>query len=625
MAAPNDELLDFVMCFLAASKKLKRPMAEKWREVEENFLVEPYQTESASRNALGLNSPYANRRGMYSIRNNIILKDPETHKVIMTIVSKLMKSLFGDQQKEFFRALPVGWEDASVKAPEVTRLLKYVMGLPGHYRTFCETFVEMCLYGTGIIESPWKYVERTIPVRSVVTQLGVETYAETRAVVPAYDDVCLRTVGVDDCFPDPGNYRLEDMSGFAKRFRIVKSAARRMADQGIYDKAAVEEAIRSAPPRPADSDDRTRQNDRRYAEPVTEFGEMVGYEYWGEMPEGTALATPDGGTTKEGWGVVTVLGGAVVRADAWPLTDYCMPFHSFTINPVHGRFYGLAPAEVIRYDQSFADALKMLVAEAVVRSVHPPIAYDADAEFDPAKLRAWKADVPIPIRGGPGAIGTLHYGADYQAAFAVQNKLTMSMQGGGGAMGAVQGENGPDRESASVGMQRFQAALGPIELVAQIIENEALPSVAKGILKRCQQFLTTEDLKKRIGEQPDSVWIGSIMGDFDVQFFGSRNVMTRQEKLQAWDRIISWSAAVPAARAILPNLALMQKIIGDLMEMPEVAADMADPAQIQKNVLLEQILGLSGQGGPAQNGVPPSPQPPGMLPQQAAGGPAGVQ
>jgi hypothetical protein len=36
-------------------------------------------------------------------------------------------------------------------------------------------------------------------------------------------------------------------------------------------------------------------------------------------------------------------------------------------------------AEVIRFRSSFADALKMLVAEAI-RSVHPPIAYDADAD-----------------------------------------------------------------------------------------------------------------------------------------------------------------------------------------------------------------------------------------------------
>jgi hypothetical protein len=354
---------------------------------------------------------------------------------------------------------------------------------------------------------------------------------------------------------------------------------------------------------------------------VTDFGEMIGYEYWGDVPENMKLRLPDGRDTDEGWGVITILNGQVVRGDAWPLADYCLPFHSLTINPVEGRFWGVAPAEVIRFDQSFADAIKMLVAEAIVRSVHPPIAYDADADFDPAKLRAWKADLPIPIRGGPNSIGTLQYDADYLNAFRVQAQLTASMQGGGGALGAVQGENGPDRESASVGVQRFDAALGPIEFAALILENEDLPGIARGCLKRCQQFLDTEGLKKRIGELPESMWIGDIMGDFDVMFFGSRQMQTRQEKLQSWDRLIAWATAVPAARAVIPNLLLMRRIIGDDMEMPEVAAAIGDPEAMQQNVMLEaMMMQAGGQGGPAQNGVPAGAQPAGMLPAQAAGG-----
>jgi hypothetical protein len=624
MAAPNVELLEFVMSFLSASKKLKQPLTEKWREVEDNFFVEPYRASSHSRTSAGLNSPYSTRNRGFGIRDNVVLKDPETHKVVMTYVSKLMKALFGEQRKEFMQARPVGWEDASVKAPEVTRLLKYVMGLPGHYQTFAEALLDMTLHGTAVIESPWKYVERSIPVREVSEQYGVETYAESVQSVPVYDDVCLRPISVDDTFPDPGNYRLADMSGFAKRFRISKASARRMAQQGIYSSSEVEEAIRSLGAVRQDDSGRVRDGDAKYAEPVSDFGEMTGYEYWGDIPESIPLRTPDGRTSNDGWGVATAINGIVVRGDAWPLGDYSLPFHSLIINPVQGRFYGTSPAEVIRYDQSFADAIKMLVAEAIVRSIHPPIAYDSDADFDPAKLRAWKADLPIPIRGGPSAIGTLQYNANYQAAFAVQSQLTDSMQGSSGARGAIQGENGPDRESASVGVARFEAAMGSVELAAMILENECLPSIARGILKRCQQFLTSEDLKRRIGDQPESLWIGDIMGDFDVQFFGSRQMQSRQEKLQTWDRMISWSAAVPAARAFLPNLLLMQKLIGDEMEMPAVAAAMGDPQQIQANLALEQAMTQNGQGGPANNGVPPNGQPAGMLPMQAAGGPSSV-
>lgn len=628
MADRNTELMEFVMSFLAGSKRMKQPLLDKWREVEENFFVEAYSTSTAKPNASGLTSPYSNRKRIYGIRDNILLKDPETHKVVMTYVSKLMKALFGDQRKEFMQARPVGWEDAAMKAPETTRLLKYVFGLPGHYLTFAESLVDMVMHGTAIIESPWKFVERTIPIRTVTSQYGYESDSETRETVPVYDDVCLRPVGVDDFFPDPGNYRIHDMSGVAKRFRMTKIAARRMAKQEIYLSAQVEEAIRLSGtvtrPEQNSTRDGVRDGDIKYADPITAFGEMTGYEYWGDVPEGMSLRTSDGQTTDEGWGVITVLNGVTVRAEAWPLADYCFPFHSLIINPVQGRFYGVAPAETIRYDQSFADALKMLVAEAIVRSVHPPIAYDSDADFDPVKLRAWKADTPIPIRGGPSAIGTLQYNANYQAAFAVQSALTNSMQGGSGAPGAIQGENGPDRESATVGAARFQAAMGQPELAALVLENECLPPIAKAILKRYQQFSNTEDLKRRIGELPESMWIGDIMGDFDVEFFGSRQMQTRQEKLQTWDRLISWSAAVPAARAVLPNLLLMRRIIGDDMELPDVAAGVGDPAIIQQNLILEQAMMQSGQGGPANNGVPQQGQPAGMLPAQASGGPAGV-
>lgn len=623
MAAPDVELLEFTMSFLEASRKLKQPLLEKWREVEENFFVEPYSV-TTSKSTLSGTSPYAQRRRSYGIRDNIILKDPETHKVAMTYVAKLMKALFGDQRKEFLQGRPVGWEDASVKAPEVTRLLKYVFALPGHYLTFSEAILDMVLHGTAIIESPWKYVERTIPVRTISSQYGVELESEMRTPVPVYDDVCLRPVSVDDFFPDPGNYRVHDMSGVAKRFRVTKVSARRLAEQEIWDRERTEQAIRNAGIIRPEDKDRVREGDQKYAEPVSDFGEMIGYEYWGDVPEGMKLKTPDGRTTDEGWGVITIVNGMVVRGDAWPLADYCFPFHPLIINPCQGRFWGVAPAETIRYDQSFADAIKMLVAEAIVRSVHPPIAYDSDADFDVNKLRAWKADTPIPIRGGPNAIGTLQYGADYYNAFNIQSMLTASMQGGSGAPGAIQGEAGPDREAASVGVARFEAAMGQPELAALVLENECLPAIAKAIVKRCQQFLTSEGLIKRIGEQPESVWIGDIMGDFDIEFFGSRQMQTRQEKLQTWDRLISWSAAVPAARALLPNLAMMRRIIGDEMEMPEVAAEIGDPKAIQQNLALEALMTQGGPGGPANNGVPPAPQPAGMLPAQAAGGPTSV-
>src|SRR6185436_18695580 len=139
------------------------------------------------------------------------------------------------------------------------------------------------------------------------------------------------------------------------------------------------------------------------------------------------------------------------------------------------RFYGISPAEVIRYDQDFADALKVLLAEAVVRAVHPPIAYDPDSEVDPAHIQRWRADTLIPARGGPASVGTMQYRFDANAGFTMLGGLKASMQEASGALGAIQGEAGPDRESATGYAGRVQSAMGRPDLAALVIENECLP------------------------------------------------------------------------------------------------------------------------------------------------------
>jgi len=57
-------------------------------------------------------------------------------------------------------------------------------------------------------------------------------------------------------------------------------------------------------------------------------------------------------------------------------------------------------------------------------------------------------------------------------------------------------------------------------------------------------------------------------------------------------------------------------LIGDILELPEIAAKMSDPQQMLLNALLTQ----AGQGGAGQNGVASSSEPAGMLNTQAGGG-----
>ena len=607
MADKRTEAYEFVMSFIAASEKYKDQFEPKWREILANFMVDFDDLDSGSRAGRGYGTaqPYQRNNVYRPSRNSVRLKDPETHRLVMTYASKLVRSMFGDPKREYIQAAPSGYEDA-VKSATVTRLLRYDFGLPGMFRTFVEAIVDMILFGTSVVEVGWRYEERDMLVRSVEEEYGVETSTSQRLRVPVYDDVTMTPIDVSCFYPDPSRYRIQDMMGAAKKFTMSANEARRLAAMGIYDSAQVEQAIGNGTGGVGPHKTSFRVGiDQPQPQSVSAFGDMIGYEYSGEVVYGSRVMRER----------ITVLNAVVVRDE--PYDDYYLPFHSFTINPVQGRFYGISPAEVVRSDQSFADAIKILLAEAVIRQVHPPIAYDSDAEFDVAKLREWRADLPIGIRGGPQSIGTLRYDANVQNGFAMLSGLKQSIQEASGALGGIQGENGPDRESATGANQRIQMALDRPELAGMLVESDTLPCLASAFLRLNQRFIgDTEDLKKRIGEQPEPIWIGDIMGDFDVTFFGSRQVTSRQQKLQSYDRLTAMASAIPNLMVQIPWDQIAREMVGDLLDLPDVAAKMQDPAMVVQNAMMAQMLGPGAANG---NGQATAPQPAGLPAAQAGG------
>ena len=608
MADMSRDPFAFAMGYVADSDKYRSQFVDRQREILANYMLEP-EAPTAGRER----SPYRQGYIHRSRRNQIVLKDPETHKLVATYVAKLALALFSDPRGEHIQAEPVGYEDA-VKGRTVTRLLRYAFGLPGHFRAFVEGLTDMVLYGTSVLEVYWRYEEREMPVRSVTSQYGQESSSETRVTMPVFDDVCIRAIDIQDFYPDPSRPQLQEMPGAAKRFRMNGFTARRMARSGIYTPSAVEAAIGrgvggAGKPQTATSDFKEGYDRPQDSSAPTEFKDMIGYEYWGEVPW-----EMDGISRR----VITVLNGELVRSDPFPLADPMLPFHSLVINPMAGRFYGLGPGEVARYDQSFADALKILLAEAVIRQVHPPIAYDPDADVDSAAIRKWDADALIACKGGPAAIGTVKYDANIVGAMGLMQEIKRQISEVSGALGGIRGEPGPSREAASVGVKRLEYAMDQPELAALTLERDCLPWIGKAVLSRYQQFLgDTDDLKRRVGEDPEPVWIGDIMGEFDVRFVGSRQAMSRQMKLQAYDRLTAMSASVPAFMALIPWQEIGRELIGDTLELPEVAAKIGNPQSVLMNTLLSRVL---GQGGPAGNGVASSPQPAGALPAEMAGG-----
>ncbi|MHC4714269.1 MAG: portal protein [Planctomycetota bacterium] len=614
---------EFLDGWIGAGQRVIDSKVHIWREVMGNVLVEPYADESVN-----TSNPYRNA-GQRDIRT-LILKDPESSAVAETFRNQLMAALFSDAEGKYVLAEPTGLEDVK-KADTVSRLLRYDFALPGVYRTMSESMLDLAMFGTVILETPWKLEEKDVIVRSVEQDMGMVFDQQKRDIVVTYDDPEIRQVDLTDWYPDLEEPRIENMRGAAKGFKLTPSAARAMADGGdaLYDKAAVDAAIKQARKKHArrkESQKReVRYLDKDASQKAPAFNEnfdvMEGYEYWGEVPWDCA----DGVQRR----VITMLNGEIVRNDPWPLLDDRLPFHCLVINPVKGRHYGKAPAETIRYAQDFADAMLMLIAEAAVRQVHPPVAIDISKDIDPAAVRAWDLDNVIAVDGPTtGAVDTMQYNANMFQGASFQSQLKDQMRQASGALGAVQGQGlGVNRASATEAAGTFEKAQVPIEAVAQLLEKDGLPQVARGLLRRNQQFLEdNEDLKRRIGELPESVWLGDIMGEFDIQFVGTRNAVSRQAKLQAYDRLVQMATSLPMVANMIPWPKVLRDLFLNVLQLPEGAAIFQDQMQMQQlqqmmiNLQQQQMAAQAGgMVGPGNNGVAEQPESPGLPPGQAIG------
>jgi hypothetical protein len=602
--------------WIAGGQRLIDHHVERWREVMANVLVTPYSDESTS-----TSNPYG--KGRERDVRRLVLKDPESSQVAETFRASLMGTLFSDSECKYVTAEPVGYEDV-LKAKTTTRLLRYVFNMSGVYRTLSEAVLDLSMFGTAVLETPWCIEERDVVVREVRAQGQAEYDEEYRDTVVAYDDVEINQIDLMDWYPDVEETRLEKMRGAAKGFRITPSRLRALADpddeDSLYDRESVEKAIHACKQAALDKQEQRKRDVRHRRDAARfdfdeDFTELKGYEYWGEVS-----FKPKDGITRR---VITMVNGIIVRNEPWPLTDPDLPFHVLVINPVKGRHYGKAPAEVIRYTQDFADAMLMLIAEATVRQVHPPIAIDLSKDIDPSALRAWEPDTIVGVDGETrGAIETIQYGANVFQGTQFQQNLKAQMREGSGALGPTQGLGlGVNRASGTEAANTFQRAMVPIEAVAQLLEKDGLPQLARGILRRYQQFLdNTEDLIVRVGAQPESVWIGDIMGDFDIQFVGTRNAVSVQMKMQAFDRLIAMMQVMPQAFQRVDMIKVLQQVFGEFLNFPEVAADLGQPEAEQENMqqnaqamLLQQLMGGQQGSGAAQL------QTPGMSAAQAAG------
>jgi len=604
---PADEQADFVLEFVHTAEKARAPFEDIWDEVEANFLVRPMHEQN-----LGSNTKYpfaGNVADFQTSSGHAILKDPETHQSVMSIIAGIVLSLYPEDG--FVRGRRRGFEDI-YKAKTVNGLMEYSYRLEGEFLANIEWLMGAGIYGTGIGEEYWDYIEEPRNLRSIEfnPELGQELSESQTLTVPVYDDPRFEAFSIRDFFPDTGKHTVGRMRGAVRRFKIMASDAMEKAEAGIYEKKQVEAAIDSARSneskdhRNAISDETGLYHD---ADAHPDFLEMTGFRYCGAVP----FKSEDGFMRRE----VVVINGETVRSEVWARR---LPWFECKITPRLGSFYGISPGELIRYDQDYVDFLKMMMADSVARMVHPPLIYDRNAEVNQAKLRAWKPGVPIAATR-TDAVQQVPYNPPLADGFAMYAQVKTQMREGPGSLNANQGIGlGSKRFSASEALGTFERAGARPEMFNRVLEQEYMPPRGKYRFKLYGEFLEdTEDLALRIGESETTVALADILEDYDIAFVGSRNESTREQEMQMLQQIIPL-ASTPFA-PLIPWLPLFRKLF-DKMGLHEIAAMVGNEQLTQLNVALTTMAGPQGLSGNG-NGTTPRSDPVGALPAQLFGGP----
>lgn len=605
----------FVMSFVAASDRMREEFAPIWEESLANYLVQP-------KGAAGLGGgswqsmvqyPHYTGRASGNTTSGAILKDPEGHQIVETLLSETWARVFG--VPDFIKCRRVGIEDVAA-GETVSRLLRYVLRREGHTLAFHGWGKDALTFGTGILEGGWQYVEMMRRMRQLDVSTGIEIRREVSGVFPVEDDVRFSGVDLMDFYPEPGRFRIGDMHGVAKRFTMTAREARKKIGSPGWDSAAVERAITANISKDSHSEkDKWREGyDRPQNNQIpVEFKPLVGYEYWGELP-------PEMQIGQDERGVLTVLCGELVSAREWPF--YCprLPFFEFTVNPIQGRFYGLSPLEVNRFTQDFTDSILMNIADGVSRSTYMSPIVNRNANVDLAKLRARRPDMPVMTDDStPAGITYLPYAPPIGPAMNFFLSMKQHMREASGALGATQGLGlGIDRASATEAQATFQKAAGRPEMLAELVEREYLPPIGKFALEMYQQFLEdTPDLARRVGELPENVDLSSILPEFDLEFLGSRMEHNKNSYVEALERFVQVWALTPAA-SLLP-WDLLQKIHARKLDLYEVEAAIADPERVKMNLLMASLSGPNAAAGNG-NGEQAALMDPSLSDAQAGGG-----
>lgn len=600
------EEAEFVLDHVQRSRAAMQPFLPIWQEVDDNYTVTPYggsALDSLS-TLLGLRTVGTARRSAEQMSR---LKDPETHQIVETISWQAMSMLLGTP--DFIKALPIGIDDPE-KARLISRVLMSVCDQPGNYRTNYSGFKSAFTRGTAIMEFGWETRERTQLVRKPMFNPltgAIDAVGLSPESVIYRDNLLWREIPIRQFYPDPDATRIEDMYGAAKRFRTNWWKCMELAKANTYDLEPTMRAIRNNQqtnsPDNAEAMEREHFDLTKFEGPEM-FGACNGFEYVGEVP----FRRP-GGRNR----IITLINGQWVRGRPNPYLDGDLPWEAIVCNPISGRFYGLSPAEVIRFLQDSTDNFLMVFTDAGDLAIRGPMLLGQAFGGDPEKVRMRRVNDVIQCRNVeavkpiPVELGALTFAAAEMA------RRKQSMRESAGATDIAQAIGAPGSQSATENSNLMRMAGGRVRGMVQLIEKHNYPGIGRKIHNRIRQFAEPDILARLQGDM-FHVKHEDIDVDADVRWVGSQNNDSSFEAKATYSQIIATLGSIPLGTVrAFPEV--FTRLFRDGLKCPDAEAIVARAVQLadEQDAKAEALAQMEATAGgsasaPSQSrgGSPPA-------------------
>jgi len=418
------------------------------------------------------------------------------------------------------------------------------------------------LYGVAVAQVGWKRKkeQRIIEYVDKLPISGRVVKSIKKGEITSFDGPITEILDLLDFFPQPGVKRLKDMKWVIRRYFLDLDDIRFLASEGIFDKNEVarlereggvnyqstdaQSMIRRFAVRAGMDDESIRWMDR-YSRPI----EIL--EFWGYIP---SELSSDGVLNR----VLTVANKRYLfRNRPNPFWHNLLPFVSFAPTPDPHYFYAPGKAETVEKLQLVGNRYINQSLDAADLVIDPVWFYDRASNLNTRNLYARPGRF-IGIDGNPDAM-IRPLMKDLAGLSIADNKIAQIQEfvqmGTGIVDDAVQGLQGPDRQTAREFVGRREAAGTRLLLESRLFEETTLEPLANMFVALDKQFLDTpvEILILGDGAQVDPV-TGAPIG-------------ASRETLDHYDMVPNYAARAVGATSGLSQSMKQQALIQLLTAM----------------------------------------------------------